>query len=80
MSEGYSINMWHEFFPLGHIVGWDVRDDRWTAIVRDPHVRVQKVDQGNRLQMYGAWVKLCRPLFDIIIDDGSHRAKTNEHP
>lgn len=73
VSEGRSLNMWHEFFPLGHIVGWDIRDDRWTEVVKHPLVCVQKVDQGNFLQMYNAWVELGRPEFDVIIDDGSHQ-------
>lgn len=75
VSEGYSLNMWHEFFPRARIVGWDVRDDRWTEVVRDPLVRVQKVDQGDMVQMVEALHVLGNPRFEIIIDDGSHQFK-----
>lgn len=73
VSEGYSINMWHEFFPHGSIIGWDIRNDYWTEAVCSSRIHLQKVDQSDPGQMFKVWTELGKPEFDIIIDDGSHR-------
>lgn len=71
VSEGYSIRMWREFFPRATIYGWDNAINRFEGEML-PAVELASVDQSDVASLVGAWNKAGRPLFDIIIDDGSH--------
>jgi hypothetical protein len=71
VSEGKSIHMWREFFPLAAIYGWDLRIDRFEG-APPPSVHLRCVDQSNADSLYEALMEIGNPRFDIIIDDGSH--------
>jgi hypothetical protein len=71
LDGGASIKMWAEYFPLARIFGIDVNPalhldtDRITTFV---------ADQGDPAQLRKVIEDTGSEGFDIIIDDGSHRA------
>lgn len=71
VSEGYSMRMWREFFPNATLHGWDLSIERFEG---EPlsNTRLQRVDQSDVASLIGAYHSADNPLFDIIIDDGSH--------
>jgi hypothetical protein len=63
-----SLFMWGDYFPNGHITGFDIDD--FSAVKRD-RLRIIRGDQSNREDL----ARLALPdgkLYDVIIDDGSH--------
>lgn len=71
VSEGYSIRMWREFFPLAKIFGWDNAIHRFEGEI-PADVYLDNVDQSDTASLIGAWRRQGKPTFDVIIDDGSH--------
>ncbi len=69
---GSSLRMWKEYFPFAQIVGIDTNQDCLKHI--EPRIKVFMADQNNPSQLLGVIDKLGRgaPLFDLIVDDGSH--------
>lgn len=65
---GFSIQMWADYFDKGYIFGVDVANDYWTD---NPHVFLARGDAGNHAFMAELF---AGNSFDIIIDDGPHRA------
>lgn len=65
---GFSIMTWAEYFQKGLIFGVDVAADYHTE---DPHVFLARGDAGDHAFMSGVFPG---NTFDIIIDDGPHRA------
>lgn len=67
---GASLNGWYEYFPIAKIFGYDIVDghrfdkDRIVTFVGD---------QSDRADL-ARFVEFSGGEFDIIIDDGSHRA------
>jgi len=62
-----SLNIWLEYFPRASVWGFDIDD---FSRVTMPRTRIFRGDQGNPDDL-AALVARC-PVFDIIIDDGSH--------
>jgi hypothetical protein len=68
---GASIKMWAEYFPRARIFGVDINSashldtDRITTFV---------ADQGDQAQLRTIIESTGSEAFDVIIDDGSHRA------
>src|SRR5260221_5901561 len=67
---GASLRMWAEYFPTAQIVGLDIAPKRLTL---DPRIRVIEGSQSDMATLYKLWSEFGP--FEIIIDDGSHRAK-----
>jgi hypothetical protein len=68
---GASIKMWAEYFPRARIFGVDINPA--------PHLNTDRIttfvaDQGNPAQLREVIEATGSEDFDIIIDDGSHRA------
>jgi hypothetical protein len=65
------MKMWKEYFPDARITGIDINPASW---LDDEQVKTYVVDQGSRDSLSDFLKKHPEPNFDIIIDDGSHRA------
>lgn len=63
-----SLAMWGEFFPNATLYGFDIKNLKFT----DERVRFFKGDQGSIFDI----MKFANstPMFDFILDDGSHYA------
>jgi len=70
--EGYkpggSLRAWRDFFVNGNIVGADIQPD--TQITDEPRIETILCNSLNVTEVTNAMKD--RPLFDIILDDGSH--------
>lgn len=66
---GYSMQMWHEFFPNATIYGWDNNLPQY-GYPEDPQILLVHVDQTNVANML-ANIEPIAPV-DFIIDDGTH--------
>jgi hypothetical protein len=66
---GASLRMWAEYFPHGRIVGLDVEEKRLRL---PPSVTVLQGSQSDAALLARVWEG--HGPFDIIVDDGSHRA------
>jgi hypothetical protein len=67
---GASMLMWHDYFPNAKIYGADIHE---ATFLDNDRITTFQVDQGNRDQL----VEMAGQVdggFDVIIDDGSHRA------
>ena len=62
VAQGYSVKAWLDYFPTAGIIGMDIGEQPF----EHPRFSFQQGDQGN-------WLALPMGLFDIIIDDGSHK-------
>lgn len=62
IKDGASLKMWQEYYPHAEIHGID------TATI--PHIPGCKTYQLDQCDVVG--MQLMLPMFDIIIDDGSH--------
>ena len=71
MAGGASLKTWYEYFPNARIVGLDINDAKF---LENDRTTTHQVDQGDRNQL--AELRKIYPdeSFDLIIDDGSHRA------
>jgi trans-aconitate methyltransferase len=69
---GSSLRMWKEYFPFAEIVGIDTNQDCLKHI--EPRIKVFMADQNNPSQLLAVLANLGEdaPLFDLIVDDGSH--------
>jgi hypothetical protein len=67
---GASLNSWYEYFPKATIFGYDIMDAR-----RFDNDRITTFagDQSDRADL-ARFVEFSGGEFDIIIDDGSHKA------
>ena len=63
--EGHSLAMWQEYLPEATVIGFDIDTSRVKF-----EVDAREVDATNSLQLYNA---IGDTLFEVIIDDGSHR-------
>jgi len=66
---GASLNMWAEFFPLAHVIGFDFYDKSYIHKIAED-IRTVKGDQSSNDDL----IKLntIHGPFHVIIDDGSH--------
>jgi hypothetical protein len=62
--------MWQKYFPRGKIVGLDVND---ASHLNSERVQTYVVDQGSRNDLEQFVLTVRNILFDVIVDDGSHR-------
>ena len=69
MLGGASLRMWRDYFPFGRIVGLDVQPKRLDL---GPRVTVVQGSQADADGLRALWQS--HGPFDIVIDDGSHRA------
>jgi hypothetical protein len=60
--------VWHDYFPLAEIFGFDLND---FSAVRIPRCNIFRGDMGSR-QDLARLVEQSGGAFDIIIDDASH--------
>jgi hypothetical protein len=65
---GQSLRMWSDYFPNAEIVGVDIH----AKAVSGGRIRFEQGDQSDPVFLH-ALIEKYRP-FDIVIDDGSHRA------
>jgi|SRR5579864_202743 len=69
---GSSLRMWKEYFPNAHVVGIDSNADCLKHA--EERISVFIADQNNPRQLVEVLSKFDQdaPLFDLIVDDGSH--------
>lgn len=65
ICKGHSLKMWREYFPDANIYGIDI-----DVIDKIPGVTMYQADQSDRARLEELFPDT---LFDIIIDDGSHK-------
>lgn len=70
-SGGASMKMWSEYLPQAKITGIDINPAHYLDTDR---VKTYVVDQGCRKSLGNFLASHPDPSFDVIIDDGSHRA------
>lgn len=70
-SGGASLRMWSDYFPNGWITGADINDASHLDI---PRVTTYLLDQSSDESLRNMYAALSSVQFDVIIDDGSHRA------
>jgi SAM-dependent methyltransferase len=68
---GASMKMWRDYFPSAKITGVDINP---ASFLDDDRITTYTVDQGNQESLSDFLERHPDPHFDIIIDDGSHRA------
>lgn len=68
---GASMKMWSDYFPKAKITGIDINP---APYLDSDRVKTYVVDQGSRDSLDAFLAEHPDPNFDIIIDDGSHRA------
>jgi hypothetical protein len=68
---GASMKMWSEYLPNARITGIDINP---AAYLDTDRVKTYLVDQGSRESLSDFLREHPDPSFDVIIDDGSHRA------
>lgn len=70
VNAGSSLRMWRSYFPNADIVGID---SNAAALFNEERIRCFAADQNNRGQLHTVMSALYdKPLFDLIVDDGSH--------
>lgn len=68
---GASMKMWSEYLPNAAITGVDINP---ASHLDTDRIRTFRVDQGSRESLRSFLDQHPDPNFDVIIDDGSHRA------
>lgn len=68
---GASMKMWSEYLPNAAITGLDINP---ASYLNTERVKTYVVDQGSRDSLSAFLKQHPDPTFDVIIDDGSHRA------
>jgi len=68
---GASMRMWYRYFPHARIFGIDINP---ATFLDNERVRTGVVDQGDPVQLRAFVQSIGVERFDVIIDDGSHRA------
>ena len=81
VQDGRSIQMWRDFFPHAQIYGWDI-DTQQYAYPEDQYIKIMRVPLGrfhdwvvteaDEAPIRAALDAEGSPIFDFIIDDGSH--------
>ena len=72
---GASLHMWAEAFPEALVYGLDIRED---ALVNQGRISSYLFDQGraaDHLEMAIHFERIGAAPFDLIVDDGSHKAE-----
>ena len=69
INYGSSLRMWEEFFPNADVYGLD---SNYSCLVNAGRIHSLGCDQNNPAQLRQSLEKWENPLFDVIIDDGSH--------
>jgi hypothetical protein len=67
---GASIKMWHDYFPKATIYGVDINP---APFLENDRTKIYQLDQGDYAKLT-EWVTSLGVEFDVVIDDGSHRA------
>ena len=70
IGTGASLRMWAEYFPDAEIFGMDIDESR---LVNEGRIRSFFCDQGDEAMLWELKLASRFGLFDLIIDDGSHR-------
>jgi hypothetical protein len=74
---GSSIRMWREYFPFADIHAFDIEAPYLEKVSSIPGVHTQIVDSGNSRGLRNALAKAVHSsggkLFDVLIEDASHR-------
>jgi len=70
ISTGASIFMWRDYFQKSKIYGIDI--EVTPAVENQERIIVSQADQGNYYDIIATLNKWNNPIFDLIIDDGSH--------
>lgn len=72
--EGYkpggSLRAWRDYFPAGRIIGIDIQSD--TQFSNEPRIETYITNSTKSMEVETLMKQLDSPLFDIILDDGSH--------
>ena len=71
VDKGFSLKMWEEYFPNALIYGVDINSE--CKKYETDRVKVIITDQGDDLQLKKVGEEYG--LFDMILDDGSHKHK-----
>jgi hypothetical protein len=73
INAGSSLRMWKEYFPSAMIIGLD--SDARCLVHDEDRIMCLAADQGDPTSLYQALGKLREdaPMFDLIVDDGSHQ-------
>lgn len=66
---GSSLRMWEEYWPNAQIYGCDIRED---VLVNEGRIQSCLMDQSNAWDI-DTMLRKFGPIFDVIIDDGSHQ-------
>jgi 23S rRNA U2552 (ribose-2'-O)-methylase RlmE/FtsJ len=68
---GASIRMWEEYFPAARVIGVDIKPatKRWES----GRIEIHLADQGKEEDLRRV-LEATGGGFDVVIDDGSHRA------
>lgn len=71
VNQGCSLRMWKEYFSNASIVGIDIDEN---CLFAEPRITCLQADQNDPKSLCSALAMLHPdgPLFDLIIDDGSH--------
>jgi hypothetical protein len=70
-SGGASLKMWAEYFPFAHVYGIDINPANHLDTAR---ISTTVCDQSQEEALRALVARLSGVDFDVIIDDGSHRA------
>lgn len=70
IKRGASLRMWEEFFPFAEIIGIDIKTKN---LINEGRIKSFHGDQSNEKEMR-KFGKAHGP-FDLIVDDGKHKAK-----
>lgn len=66
---GSSLRMWEEYWPSAQIYGCDIRED---VLVNEGRIQSCLMDQSSAWDI-DTMLRKFGPMFDLIIDDGSHK-------
>ena len=66
LETGASVQMWEEYFPNAKIYGIDINPTN--KDFETERIKVFIGDQGDN-----AFLQTLPPMFDVVVDDGSHR-------
>lgn len=76
VNYGCSLRMWEEFFPNAEIVGLDCNQ---LCLFNIGRITSYLADQGSQESLLKAMATISEaqpgPLFDLIVDDGSHETE-----
>ncbi len=68
VAEGYSLQLWEDYFPNATVFGIDIVD---SSSIDTDRIKTFVADQSSREQL-GAFLAAHGSDFDIILDDGGH--------